>query len=265
MNAPSALKGWLKRQASVVVAYQAVKALQQFGMSFSWLAGLGALWRYSREYRDYVRRNDNPRFTMRAQDIYPCLRDRTELTPVEPTYFFQDSWMAGKVFRARPSHHYDIGSSANTIGILSQFVPTTMVDIRPIDLQLPDLRFRDGSLLALPFEDASIVSLSSICVIEHVGLGRFGDEADPWGSEKSARELIRVLARGGNLYVSVPVDDRDRVYFNAHRAFTRASVLELFAGLELVEEKYHYGRAMYDVYDPARGFGTGMYHFAKRP
>ena len=138
-----------------------------------------------------------------------------------------------------------------------------MIDIRPIDLDLPNLFFRRGSILALPFDDDSIESLSSLCVVEHIGLGRFGDPIDPYGSEKAAKELKRVLNPGGNLYFSVPVDDACRVYFNAHRAFTRDYVISLFASLELVDEKYHYGRAMFDAYDSAKGFGTGLYHFRK--
>lgn len=196
-------------------------------------------------------------------DYYPCLFDNLDHTPLEPTYFFQDSWGARKIFENQPAHHYDIGSSAKTIGILSQFVPTTMVDIRPIDLELENLFFKKGSILDLPFENNSIDSLSSLCVVEHIGLGRYGDPIDAFGSEKAASELQRVLALGGNLYFSVPVDSECKVYFNAHRAFTRDYVLELFSNLELIEEKYHYGRELYDHYDPDKGFGTGLFHFQK--
>ena len=193
----------------------------------------------------------------------PCLGDRTATTPQEPTYFFQDAWAARKIFTRRPRAHFDVGSSAKTIGILSQFVPVTMIDIRPIDLVLEGLRFLEGSILSIPAPDDSLGSVSSLCVVEHVGLGRYGDPVDIHGSRDAARELRRVLAPGGDLYVSVPVDDACRVYFNAHRAFTRDAVLELFAGLELADEAYHYGRAMHGSYDPAKGFGTGFYHFTK--
>jgi hypothetical protein len=69
---------------------------------------------------------------------------------------------------------------------------------------------------------------------------------------------------GGDLLVSVPVDAACRVYFNAHRAFTRAYLLECFAGLELVEERYIYGSTLCADYDPGRGFGTGLFHLKKR-
>lgn len=48
-----------------------------------------------------------------------------------------------------------------------------MIDIRPLELKLDNLFFLKGSILALPFADNSIESLSSLCVVEHVGLGRF--------------------------------------------------------------------------------------------
>jgi SAM-dependent methyltransferase len=254
----------LKKYACVIVPYRSFSALRdQFGVNLRWLGGIAALFRFAGEYRAYARLEGNPRFAMKPEFIIPCLTDRTASTPLEPTYFFQNSWAAGKIFRLGPAHHCDVGSSAVMVGIVSQFVPTTMVDIRPIELSLPNLHFRAGSILQLPFADDSVESLSSLCVVEHIGLGRYGDPIDPWGSEKAARELKRVLKTGGNLLFSVPVDKECRVYFNAHRAFTREYVLSLFEGLELVEEKYVYGQVLQDTYDGAKGFGTGLYHFAK--
>ncbi|WP_200169631.1 DUF268 domain-containing protein [Francisella philomiragia] len=196
-------------------------------------------------------------------EYYPCLFDNTSYTPIEPTYFFQDSWAARHIFKLQPTHHYDVGSSAKTIGILSQYVPITMIDIRPIELELPNLYFKKGSILDLPFGDNSIDSLSSLCVVEHIGLGRYGDLIDSFGSEKAINELKRVLKVGGILLFSVPVDNENKIYFNAHRAFTRSYILSLFEGFEIVDEKYHYGTKMYDSYDPEKGFGTGLYMLKK--
>jgi hypothetical protein len=61
----------------------------------------------------------------------------------------------------------------------------------------------------------------------------------------------------------VPVDSENKIYFNAHRAFTRDYILELFDGFELLDEKYHYGTKMYENYDASKGFGTGLYMFKK--
>ena len=65
-------------------------------------------------------------------------------------------------------------------------------------------------------------------------MGRYGDPIDPAGTLKAAKELARVVAPGGNLYVSLPIG-KPRVCFNAHRVHSTAEVLEMFDGLELVE------------------------------
>ncbi|MHB8660317.1 MAG: DUF268 domain-containing protein [Minisyncoccota bacterium] len=218
---------------------------------------------FSRDWSIYRKLQKNQSFSLLTDDLYPRLFDKTATTGVDPVYFYQDAWCAGKIFKAKPIRHIDVGSHLPTVGIISQFVPTTMVDIRPPAVTLPGLSFTKGSILDLPFKDEEVSSLSSICVIEHIGLGRYGDPLDPFGSEKAAAELSRVLAKGGSLYVSVPIDMENKVYFNAHRALTRNYLLKLFESLRLMEERYIYGNRMFEVYDPARGFGTGLYHFKK--
>lgn len=165
--------------------------------------------------RDYFvfKQIKNPAFL--RFELYPCLHDKAETTPIDPTYFYQDTWAAEKIFQNKPCTHVDVGSKVATVGIISKFVPTTMVDIRPLPVTLENLTFKKGSITDLPFEDNSIESLSSLCVVEHIGLGRYGDEIDPLGSEKAISELKRVVASKGHLLISVPVDDKNKIYFNA--------------------------------------------------
>lgn len=258
-------RAWLGKFDALRVAREIWRTLvNQFGFGFRWAGGLAGLVGFAREYGAFKRLNAGSPFALRARDIAPCLTDRTATTPVEPTYFLQDSWCARKLAERRPAHHVDVGSSAKSMAIIAQFVPVTFVDIRPVEIELARFSFVAGSVLALPFGDGSVASLSSLCVIEHIGLGRYGDEVDVRGSEKAASELCRVLASGGDLYVTVPVDRECRIYFNAHRAFTRDYLLSLFPGLTLVEERYIYERAIFPRYEPERGFGTGLYYF-RRP
>lgn len=218
---------------------------------------------FFQDWRAYQKLPKNLSFTLTTGDIYPRLFDKTMTMGIDPVYFHQDTWCARKILENKPSHHYDVGSKADLIGTISQFVPTTMIDIRPLEVTLPELSFVKGSILALPFKDNEIPSLSSICVIEHIGLGRYGDPLDPLGSEKAVRELVRVLAPGGSLYISVPVDNTNKVYFNAHRTFTRDYIIKIFSPLTLIEEKYIYGCKLSDIYNPAMGFGTGLYYFKR--
>jgi hypothetical protein len=250
--------GWLRATRACGLTLS-----QQFGFNLRWAVGLKRLVQFRREYAAFRRLNAESEYALRAGNIQPCLSDRTATTPLEPIYFYQDTWLARKLAERRPSAHVDVGSSAKAIALIAQFIPVTMVDIRPVDLQVPGFSFQEGTLLALPYANASVASLSSICVIEHIGLGRYGDPLDADGTEKAARELGRVLTSGGDLYVTVPVAEESRVEFNAHRTFTREHVLRLFPGLALVEEAYVYGREWGVQYQPERGFGTGLFHFRK--
>lgn len=217
-------------------------------------------WGLWQDWRHYHRLNKNPHYKPAFQ---PVLGEKTTITAIDPTYFYQDTWLARKIFTHQPSAHVDVGSKATTIALISQFVPTTMVDIRPVDLPLSGLNFVEGSILALPFADNSLTSLSSICVVEHIGLGRYGDDLDPWGSEKAIAELVRVLASGGNLYLTVPIDQQSKYFFNAQRTFTRAHILSLLGDLLLKEEVYLYGKTLMPHYQPEKGFGTAFYHCQK--
>ena len=189
-----------------------------------------AYWQLFRDWRRYRRLGGQAAM----RDFYPCLYDRLSSTPVDPHYFYQAAWAMRHIAIARPEQHIDVGSDVRYIGMLSQVVPLTFVDIRPLQLKLPNLECQSGSVLALPYQDVSVTSLSCLHVVEHIGLGRYGDPLDPQGSIKAARELSRVLAPGGRLYVSVPVG-RERVCYNAHRVFSPHGFVALFADLELRE------------------------------
>ena len=222
----------------------------------------GNYW-YWKDYWNYQLQKKNERFKLSVADIMPFTEDKTSTTPIDPVYFFQDCWLAKKIVENKPAHHYDVASNAKSIGLISQFVPVTMIDIRPIELKLDRLHFIKGSLLELPFPDNSIESISSICVVEHIGLGRYGDPLDSFGSEKAIRELLRVSKPGGNIYITVPVDSENKICFNAHRTFTPDYIKALFANCELKEERYIYGTEMTENYFPEKGFGTGLYGFRK--
>jgi hypothetical protein len=105
-------------------------------------------------------------------------------------------------------------------------------DYRPAELRLSALSSDRADLLALPFPDGSLQSLSCMHVVEHVGLGRYGDPLDPAGDLRAMAELQRVVASGGSLLFAVPVG-RPKVVFNAHRIYAAADVVGSFPELRL--------------------------------
>jgi SAM-dependent methyltransferase len=218
---------------------------------------------FLKDLRWYRRNAASSAFTLDKGDLIPCLLDKTTMTPVDTIYFYQDSWAAAKLFSYKPSHHVDVGSAVKTIGIISGFVPVTFIDIRPIEVTLPNLHFQEGTILKLPYADGSVESISSLCVIEHIGLGRYGDPVDTRGSEKAIAELVRVTRPGGKILFSVPVDESCKIYFNAHRAFTPEYIRQCFSGCRLLEERYIYDYEFVPDYSRERGYGVGVYFFEK--
>ncbi len=194
------------------------------------LIGLAYLPRYISHWIRYSNLNKGER--LRFADAYPNLGDWVAATPFDPHYFYQAAWLARQLADAPPVRHMDIGSDVKLIGTLSAFVPTEFMDFRPLAATLPGLECTRGDIVTLPKADASVLSLSCLHVIEHIGLGRYGDPIDPEGSRKAIAELVRVLAPGGRLFISVPVG-RERICFNAHRVFAPETILDLAGKLNL--------------------------------
>lgn len=194
--------------------------------------GIGRLGSYFIEFQRYRRlESRNP---AHWRDTYPCLSDRTRQTPVDPHYLYQGYWVTEKLVKFRPAAHIDVGSSLALMSTVNALVPVTFVDLRPARLNVPSMLVVAGNLVNLPMRDRSVQSLSCLHVIEHVGLGRYGDALDPDGTAKAARELCRILAPGGRLLLSVPVG-RERVAFNAHRVLAPKSILEMCGDLTLAD------------------------------
>ncbi len=211
-------------------------------------------WHSYESYKQLATQEEKPEIKY----LYPCLGDDTVETLIEPTYFYQDTWAFEKIVNQRPSQHIDVGSHHTFVAMLSKVLPVMMVDIRPLSLPLESLKFKQGSILDLPFADESVESLSSLCVVEHIGLGRYGDPLDPKGTEKAIAELKRVIKPNGNLYLSLPLDDDNRIYFNAHRAFTEEYILKLVYPFKVIDSQYIYSREFGS--EKKTGFGTGCYH-----
>ncbi|MCE5247421.1 MAG: DUF268 domain-containing protein [Candidatus Polarisedimenticolia bacterium] len=174
------------------------------------------------------------RFSVSWDDRFPCLADRTATTGFDRHYVYHTAWAARVLAATRPGRHVDIGSSLYFAALASAFVPMEFYDVRPAELELDGLRCGAADLQRLPFADRSIESLSCMHVLEHVGLGRYGDSLDPDGDSRAAEELGRVLAANGQLLLVVPVG-RPRVRFNAHRIYSLGQVSGMFPCLQLKE------------------------------
>jgi SAM-dependent methyltransferase len=206
--------------------------IDPIGLARAWRA-LPWFWRNRRQWR---RLNSNPSFRFRWSDAMFTSSDRFESAgTARGHYFWQDLWAAESVFASEVKEHVDIGSRID--GFVAHLLPACRViyvDLRPIELDHPNFISRPGSILDLPFAAGSVASLSCLHVIEHIGLGRYGDPVDPEGHLKAAAELVRVLAPGGRLLLGTPVGT-ERLCFDAHRVFAPETIIAACAPARLVE------------------------------
>jgi hypothetical protein len=230
-----------------------------------------ALGVFARNMREYGRLNRTAAFDVSWGNLWYRSYDRYAAAgSVTFHYFFQDLWAAKRLHDAGVRRHVDVGSRLD--GFVAHVLPfceVEYVDVRPLDVDIPGLTFRQALVTDLPFESGSVPSLSCLHVLEHVGLGRYGDPIDPEGYVRGAAELLRVLQPGGMLLFGTPIG-RERVCFDAHRVFDPSTVTAIFPGLELTEfgliddsGRWHPTGA---TFERARAceYGCGLFLFHKR-
>jgi len=239
--------------------------VDQFFDPFRFIEAAGAMGWYLRDWWRYSRSPSAEKILV--TNTFPQLHDRKAVTPFEPQYFYINNWAIRRIGSQKPSFHVDVASQVIFPSLLSASVPVVFIDYRPLCASLSGLTSISASILDLPLRENSIPSLSCLHVAEHVGLGRYGDPLDPFGTQKSARSLARVLAKGGNLYFAVPVGV-PRLCFNAHRIHDPKAIRDYFSDLDLVEFSYVTDtgefRELACLTDASRSnYGCGMFWFRK--
>lgn len=228
------------------------------------IRGIAYYPRYLRDLLVYGKLTGKNLATMH---MFPQLHDRTGITPFDAHYYFQEIWAMKQILKRTPSRHVDIGSKYQFSGFLSLITKAEFVDIRPIETKLQNLTIVRGDILSLPYEDNSVPSMSTLHVLDHIGVGRYGDPLDADGVRKACREMVRVLAPKGYLYISLPIG-KPRVCFNAHIIQSPLTIPRYCKGLKLVDfsvvdddGEYH------EQVDPKKytklHYGCGMYTLRK--
>ena len=143
-------------------------------------------------------KTDN-RLDLKWKDRYPCLDDKTSTTEFDRHYMFHPAWAVRILSTISPEVHVDISSILLFSALISAFIPVKFYDYRPANFKLSGLSCEQADLVSLPFVSRSLYSVSCMHVVEHIGMGRYGDTIDPDGDLKAISELQRVLAIGGSL------------------------------------------------------------------
>lgn len=197
------------------------------------------LYRYICDSLTYIKLSNQSEHSFRYdyKDNIPWLLDRFESAGAVPKhYFWQDLWAAKIVYKLETPMHHDIGSRLD--GFIAHCLPfckITMMDFRALPYKIPNLHFVQTNCMDMNnIPSNSISSLSSLHVVEHFGLGRYGDPVDPIAHVKAISEIQRIISPGGKIIFSVPVGIQ-RLEFNAQRIFNPKTIIELFDNCNLDE------------------------------
>jgi SAM-dependent methyltransferase len=170
----------------------------------------------------------------------------------------------------------DVGSRIDGfVAHVAAFREIEVFDIRALTVEVPNIRFRQCDVMALPAEFVEYSdSVSCLHALEHFGLGRYNDPVCYDGHEIGLCNLIRMLRPGGTLYLSVPIGPQ-RIEFNGHRVFSVTTVLELagptlqLRALSYVDDEGCLREAsLTDIGGASHSFGVhygcGIFEFEKR-
>lgn len=147
----------------------------------------------------------NLKYKFKLREMKPILGEKVSTTSFDKHYTYHPAWAARCLKEINPDEHIDISSKLYFSTMVSAFIPVKFYDYRPVQIYLDNLETGKADLTSLPFDSDSIISLSCMHTIEHIGLGRYGDPIDPEGDLKAIKELKRVLAKDGSLLFVVPI------------------------------------------------------------
>ena len=157
-------------------------------------------------------------------NIFPVLTGySSQAGQFDTQYFLQDLVVAQKIFELTnvlEGDHLDVGSRVDGfVAHVASFRSLSVLDVRGLDqLRIGNIRFVKKDLLE--YQPKQLFgSISCLHVVEHIGLGRYGDQLEVDGWKKAVKRLDDLLAPNGMLFLSVPIASKSKVFFNAHRVF----------------------------------------------
>ena len=208
----------------------------------------------------------------RVTDLYPILNEFVSCAGIASGhYFHQDLLVAQFIHSADPRRHIDVGSRIDGfVAHVASFRPIEVIDIRPMPRsEHPNICFIQASLnVPDPALEGCSDSVSCLHVLEHLGLGRYGDPIDPEGHLKGLDNLVRMVKPGGRLYISSPIGE-PRTCFNAHRIFGPGDFPK-WLSRRMAVERFDYvddAGSLHLMGDPSHlpglKYGCGIYTFRR--
>lgn len=198
----------------------------------------GTIAEYLAYMREQFSRADAYRAARAEGSVFETIRDRStphRITPQQAQFLFASNALV----RIAPKQINDIASHRDWLIGVGAGIKLHTLDVRDADVRLLSEQVWLGRAEELPWGGESVECLTSLCSIEHFGLGAYGDPFDTHGDYKAVSEMIRVLRPGGSLVLTTTVNlTHSFATFNIHRIYELEALRSMFTGLEIVEEQF---------------------------
>ncbi len=136
-----------------------------------------------------------------------------------------------------PCRVLDLGSASSRwpVQLASVGYQVTALDVRDLGYEHPGLNFVRGSVFDWAPEEP-FRCISAISVVEHFGLGHYGDEVAAGGDQAAMRRMAAWLDPEGTFVLSVPYGEAGRT--PKHRIYDVDSLAGLCEAYDVLEESY---------------------------
>jgi SAM-dependent methyltransferase len=150
-------------------------------------------------------------------------------------------WFASEeLYRIKPAEVLDIGSHLSWLAGIGSHYKIRTLDTRRRELSLSSEQQYVGVAQKLPFGDASQECVTSLCTLEHFGLGAYGDPVDPHGDAAAIEEIARVLKpKAAFVFTTTVTGAGGYIVFNARRVYDLPGLRRMLSPFFLpVSEKF---------------------------
>lgn len=209
------------------------------GLSLQGRFSLGKYFSLKTDLKEIQKQSNNSRISFPVTKLWACYEDKQEDSgTISGAYFHQDLFIAQQIFKNNPTRHVDIGSRVDGfVAHVASFREIEVFDIRPLENKVTNISFKQCDLMDeknVGRYAESCESVSCLHVLEHFGLGRYGDPINYDGYLSGFHNIAKMIKQGGRFYFSVPLGIQ-RIEFHAHRVFSLSYLLEMIMPLYDVE------------------------------
>jgi 2-polyprenyl-3-methyl-5-hydroxy-6-metoxy-1,4-benzoquinol methylase len=132
----------------------------------------------------------------------------------------------------------DVGSAESLLAyeLASLNYTVTAIDIRPMTLSHPNLKFIKCDICQPVLSTASFDCVIALSTIEHIGLGWYGDEIGESLDHKAVQQIYSLIKPGGSFILTVPYGKG--AVTPVHRIYDRDSLQKLIQNFSIVTAVY---------------------------